>query len=160
MKLKRNIIASALACGVIAGSACAQTANTVVPNVFTRVYSFGDSLSDVGAFGTPGNWYSNAATGQGEFPALVSAHYGFVQTSAYTNLTSLTQLPNATGSNFAVGGARVTDGTTAKGSGTQITDLITRSSGKLDQTTASVLVKDSTVACIISPSAICLKVLS
>ena len=131
MKLKRNIIASALACGMLVGSAFAQTAPTV-PNVFTRVYSFGDSYSDVGAFGTPGNWYSNAATGQGEFPALVSAHYGFVQTSAYTNLTSLTQLPNATGSNFAVGGARVTDGTTAKGSGTQITDLITRSGGKLD----------------------------
>ncbi len=132
MKLKRNIIASALTFGMIAGSAFAQTTAPVQPNVFTRVYSFGDSYSDVGAFGTPGNWYSNAATGQGEFPALISAHYGSVQTSAYTNLLSLTQLPNATGTNFAVGGARVADGATAKGSGTQITDLITRSGGKLD----------------------------
>lgn len=99
MKLKRNLIATALACGLVAGGAVAQTSGQ-----YSNVVSFGDSYSDIGAFSS-GLWFSNAATAQGTFPALVASHYGVTQTSAYTNLASVTQAPNATGNNFAVGGA-------------------------------------------------------
>ncbi|MBK9522711.1 MAG: autotransporter domain-containing protein [Rhodocyclaceae bacterium] len=126
MKLKRNLIATALACGLVAGSAVAQTSG-----LYSNVVSFGDSYSDIGAFSS-GLWFSNAATAQGTFPALVASHYGVTQTSAYTNLAGLTQAPNATGNNFAVGGAQVQNTATTKGSVTQVSDFITRSGGKVD----------------------------
>lgn len=126
MKLKRNLIATALACGLVAGGAVAQTSGQ-----YSNVVSFGDSYSDIGAFSS-GLWFSNAATAQGTFPALVASHYGVTQTSAYTNLASVTQAPNATGNNFAVGGAQVQNTATTKGSVTQVSDFITRSGGKVD----------------------------
>lgn len=127
MKLKRNLIATALACGLVAGSAVAQTAG-----LYSNVVSFGDSYSDIGAFNA-GLWFSNAATAQGTFPALVASHYGATQSSAYTNLPSgnFTQAPNATGNNFAVGGAQVQNAS-QKGSATQVNDFITRSGGRVD----------------------------
>ena len=131
MKLKRNIIATALMCGIVSGTALAQTATTVLPNIFSKVYSFGDSYSDMGSFGPNVGWFHNGATAGTTWTALVAAHYGWTASSAYTSLVGLTQAPNATGTNFAVGGARVADGT-QKGSSTQINDLITRAGGKLD----------------------------
>ena len=131
MKLKRNIIATALMCGIVSGTALAQTATTVLPNIFSKVYSFGDSYSDMGSFGPNVGWFHNGATAGTTWTALVAAHYGWTASSAYTSLSGLTQAPNATGTNFAVGGARVADGT-QKGTSTQINDLITRAGGKLD----------------------------
>ena len=131
MKLKRNVIAAALMCGMFAGTTLAQTTTPVLPNIFTKVYSFGDSYSDMGSFGPNVGWFHNGATGTTTWTGLVAAHYGWAATPAYTNLAGLTQAPNATGTNFAVGGARVANGT-QKGTSTQINDLITRAGGKLD----------------------------
>lgn len=122
-KFKKSTIRSLAIGAVLCGTLSAAQAE------FSNVYVFGDSYSDTGNY----SWFSNSATAQGIWASRIATHYGFTMTPAYAGYTgSLTVAPNSSGTGFAIGGGQTHDVPGVKGSNTQIQDLLTRASGKLD----------------------------
>lgn len=103
MNLQRKFISLAVACGLAAASA-------VQAREFSNLYVFGDSLSDAGTFaaaiGAPASVAKFTTNPNSVWVQNLAASYGKTASSAYSTAGGV-YAANATGNDFAIGGARV-----------------------------------------------------